>query len=178
MSIEQLCKIEGIGPSKAIAISAAFEMGKRAAIENAISSSEQISSPQKVFQILYPTLKNLDHEECWVLFLNKTNRLICKEKMTIGGMDSTIIDNRAIIRKALEKKAVAIILVHNHPSGSAQPSNADINQTSSLNKALKTCDLALIDHIIIGEDEYYSFADEQLTKKRTSGSKNFAGVKN
>ena len=171
MSIESLCKTGGIGPSKAIAIMAAFEIGKRAAIENASMTTEQISSPHKAFQIMYPAMMNLDHEECWVLFLNKVNRLISKEKMTIGGMDSTVIDNRTIIRKAFEKRASAIILIHNHPSGSALPSSSDINQTSSLNKALKTCDLSLIDHIIIGKDEYYSFADEQMTK-------NFAGVKN
>lgn len=171
MSTESLCRISGIGTSKAIAISAAFEIGKRAAIENASATTEQISSPHRAFQIMYPTMMNLDHEECWVLFLNKVNSLISKEKMTTGGVDSTVIDNRIIIRKALEKKASAIILIHNHPSGSALPSRSDIAQTSSLHKALKTCDLSLIDHIIIGKDEYYSFADEQMTK-------NFAGVKN
>ena len=81
--------------------------------------------------------------------------------LTSGGLDSTVIDNKTIIRKAIEKKASGLILVHNHPSGNPYPSTADIEQTLSLNKAMKTCDLSLVDHIIIGKSSYYSFADEQ-----------------
>ena len=90
--------------------------------------------------------------------------LISKEMITKGGQDSTIIDSRIIIRKAIEKKAAGIILIHNHPSGNAMPSMEDISQTSHLNNALKTCSLALIDHIIITRNGYYSFADEELTQ--------------
>ena len=111
---------------------------------------------------MLPVVRDLDHEECWVLFLNKANRLISKEMVSQGGLDSTVIDNRAIIRKALDKKASAIILVHNHPSGSALPSCADVTQTQALNKALKICDLSLLDHVIVARDAYYSFADEEL----------------
>ena len=114
---------------------------------------------------MQPIIRHLDHEECWVLFLNRANRLISKEMVSSGGLDSTIIDNKVIIRKAMEKKASAIILVHNHPSGNALPSRADINQTQMLNKALKTCDLSLLDHVIVTRDSYYSFADEELIKK-------------
>ena len=111
---------------------------------------------------MIPHMKHLDHEECWALFLNKANRLIHKEMISQGGIDSTVIDNRIIIRKALDRKATGIILVHNHPSGSALPSVEDIRQTQSLNKALKTCDLSLLDHVVIARDAFYSFADEQL----------------
>lgn len=161
MNIDNLCRIQGIGPSKAVTIVAAFELGRRASVQAAMDSAGALTSPHKVFNIMQPITRDLDHEECWVLFLNKANRLICKEMVSSGGLDSTVIDNRAIIRKAIDKKASAIILVHNHPSGSALPSRADITQTQSLTKALKTCDLTLIDHVIIARDSYYSFADEE-----------------
>ena len=164
MSIDRLKSINGIGPSKAVSIAAAFELGRRAALGAIQDSSCAISSPQKVYEIMLPITRDLDHEECWVIFLDKSNRMISKEMISKGGLDSTIIDNRIIIRKALDKKATAIILVHNHPSGSALPSRADITQTQALNKALKTCDLSLLDHVIIARNSYYSFADEKLTQ--------------
>lgn len=164
MSIERLCKIDGIGPTKAVTICAALELGRRVALENANPGGSPISSPHRAFQVIHPMVANLDHEECWIIFLSKANRLISTEMISKGGMESTVIDNKAIIRKALEKKASALIIVHNHPSGSSLPSQADIIQTKALNKALKTCDLTLLDHIIIGKGEYYSFADEEVIK--------------
>ena len=163
MSIDRLCTINGIGPSKAVTIAAAIELGRRASLQSALDCAGALTSPYKVFNIMHPITKDLDHEECWVLFLNKANRLIAKEMISSGGLDSTVIDNRIIIRKALDKNAVAIILVHNHPSGNAYPSPADINMTRSLNKALKTFSLSLVDHVVIARDGYYSFADEELT---------------
>lgn len=162
MSLDGLCRIEGIGPGKAVTVAAAFEIGRRIAAETATSSRTPLSSPKTVYRIMVPHMRNLDHEECWILFLNKANRLIHKEMISHGGLDSTVIDNRVIIRKAMDKKAVGIILVHNHPSGNALPSVEDIRQTQSLNKALKTCDLVLLDHVVIARDSFYSFADEQL----------------
>lgn len=170
MSVDRLCSINGIGPSKAVAVAAAFELGRREAAET-LDISNQVSSPKNVFMIMQPLMRSLDHEECWVLFLSRSNRLLSKEMISKGGLESTVIDNRAIIRKALDKKASAVILVHNHPSGSALPSQADIAQTQALNRALKTCDLSLIDHIIIARNSYYSFADEEVVK-------NFDHVKN
>ena len=114
--------------------------------------------------MMLPILRGLDHEECWVLFLNRANYVIAKEKMSSGGLDSTVLDCHSIARKAIEKKACGIIVVHNHPSGSALPGNADINSTKQLQKVLKTCDISLLDHVIIAEDSYYSFADETLEK--------------
>jgi DNA repair protein RadC len=165
MSIERLCEISGIGPGKAVAIAAAFELGRRVAAESAESLNEPLSCSNKAFRIMQPLTRDLDHEECWALYLNKSNRLICKEMLTSGGLDSTVIDNKTIIRKAIERKASGLILVHNHPSGNPYPSTADINQTLSLNKAMKTCEISLVDHIIIGKSSYYSFADEQETEK-------------
>ncbi len=166
MNIEKLCRIRGVGPGKAITVAAAFELGRRAATESAQDTCKQMDSPRKVFSIMSPITRDLDHEECWILLLNKANRLIAKEMVSSGGLDSTVIDNKAIIRRAIDKKASAVILVHNHPSGSAMPSNADITQTQMLGKALKTCDLALLDHVIIARNSYYSFADERLTEKQ------------
>ena len=163
MSLERLEAISGIGPGKAVTIAAAFELGRRVNIETAENCCEHISSAKKVFRIMQPIMKDLDHEECWVIFLNKANRFIGKEMISRGGLDSTIIDNRSIIRKAIDRKATGLILVHNHPSGSALPSTADISQTQALNRALKTCDLALVDHVVISKGEYYSFADEIAT---------------
>ena len=161
MSIEELCRTEGIGPGKAVTIAAALELGRRVDLENATRSRPALSSPRSVYRLMLPLTRDLNHEECWILHLNKTNRLIHKEMISSGGMDSTVIDNRVIARKALDRKASGIILVHNHPSGNAMPSIADINQTRLLNNALKTCDISLLDHVIIAPGSYYSFADEQ-----------------
>lgn len=162
MSVNRLCTINGIGPGKAITVAAAFELGRRASVEAAGWTAETIASAEKVFRIMQPVVKDLDHEQCWAVFLNRSNRLICKELISSGGFDSTVIDNRMIIHKAIDRKASAMILVHNHPSGNALPSAADIEMTKMLNKALKICDISLLDHIIIAKASYYSFADENL----------------
>ncbi len=163
MPVEQLCGINGIGPTKAVTLAAAFELGRRCAGESIIDSKTAISSSKTVFRIMLPVLRGLDHEECWVLFLNRANYLISKEKVSSGGIDSTTLDCRTIVRKALEKKASGIIVVHNHPSASALPGQADIQATRQLEHALRTCDLSLLDHVIIAEDSYYSFSDEEIT---------------
>ena len=164
MSVDNLCRINGIGTGKAVTVAAAFELGRRVAVEMSSSPRISISSPSIVYKVMLPIFRLLDHEECWILHLNKSNRLIHKELITTGGLDSTIIDNRIILRKAIERKSTGIILVHNHPSGNALPSPADITQTRSLHKALKTCDISLLDHVIIAAGSYYSFADEEVVQ--------------
>lgn len=166
MSIDKLREVRGIGMSKAVTIAAAFEIGRRAASENSSGRTYPLSSPKEVYRLMQPGAAVMDHEECWALFLNRSNRLISKEMISKGGQDSTVIDNRIIIRKAIEKKASALILVHNHPSGNALPSQADITQTQALSQALRTCDLQLIDHVIISDRSYYSFADEELVETK------------
>lgn len=161
VSIDKLHHMEGIGPAKAATLAAAFELGKRCAEENTQGSRKNISSPMSVYRMMIPHMKTLDHEECWVLFLNRANHLIGKEMMSSGGLESTLIDCKTIIRKALEKKASGIILVHNHPSGNSLPGTADINQTRLLKKGLDTCDISLLDHVVIADNSYYSFADEE-----------------
>ncbi len=164
MSVERLCGVDGVGPTKAVTIAAAFELGRRCASESIISTRSAITSARTVFQMMLPVMKGLDHEECWILYLNRANYLISREKVSSGGLDSTTLDCKTIVRKALEKKATGIIVVHNHPSGSALPGNADIHATRQLASALRTCELSLIDHVIIAESSYYSFSDEELTK--------------
>ena len=113
---------------------------------------------------MLPVMRGIDHEECWGLFLNRANFLISKERLSSGGLDSTTLDCRQILKKALEKKACGLIVVHNHPSGSALPGTADIQSTRQLERALKACDISLLDHVVIAQDSYYSFADEELVK--------------
>lgn len=162
MSVERLCHVEGIGPGKAVAVVAAFELGKRVAAEDGVRKLPQMDSPRRVYMNMLPQLRDIRHEECWVLFLNHANRLIGKEMISKGGMDSTSVDKRVILRRALDRKASGIILVHNHPSGSPYPSVEDIRQTRELGKALASCDLHLVDHVIVAGYSYYSFSDETV----------------
>ena len=164
MSVDRLCKINGIGPSKAVTVATAFELGRRLAEEAGLLVSSTLDSPAKVCRIMLPYMKGLEHEEFWVLFLNRANKLLAKERLSIGGQDSTVIDKRIVLRKAIEKKASGLILVHNHPSGSARPSPEDIRQTRDIGKVLSSCDLQLIDHVVIAGNGYYSFADEELVE--------------
>ena len=166
MSIDRLIRLNGLGPAKAAALSAGFELGRRCAMEGMNTRKTPISSPSTVYRMMVPRMKSLDHEECWVLFLNRANHLISKEMMSSGGLEATIMDSKSIVRRALEKKASGLILVHNHPSGSPLPGVADIKQTQNLKKALETCDISLLDHVVIGDGCYYSFADEEVRDEK------------
>lgn len=168
MSLDRLRQVEGIGPSKAVAVAAAFELGRRLALEVGMENVPRMDSPAKVYRVMLPLLRDLDHEECWVLFLNKSNGLISKERMTSGGQDFTVMDKRVVVRRTIEKKAASIILVHNHPSGNAMPSVEDINQTRDLGRALSACGLQLLDHVIVAGASYYSFSDEQVVESPRS----------
>lgn len=162
MSVERLCHVDGIGPGKAMAVAAAFELGRRVAAEDGVERMPQMDSPRRVYMNMLPQLRDIRHEECWVLFLNHANRLIGKEMISRGGMDSTSVDKRVILRRALDRKASGIILVHNHPSGSPCPSMEDIRQTKELGRALSSCDLHLVDHVIVAGKSFYSFSDERV----------------
>jgi DNA repair protein RadC len=152
--------VDGIGPGKAVAVAAAFELGRRVAAEDGVEKMPQMDSPRKVYMVMIPLLRDIRHEECWVLFLNHANRLVGKEMISRGGMESTAIDKRIILRRALDRKASGVILVHNHPSGTPYPSVEDIRQTRELGKALASCDLRLVDHVIVSGRSFYSFSDE------------------
>ena len=109
-------------------------------------------------------LRNLDHEESWILLLNSANLPLAKKMITVGTIKSTQIDHRRIIKEALLTNATAIILFHNHPSGTPVPSVADINETNKLRKACDIFDISLLDHIILTDESYYSFAEETQNK--------------
>ena len=166
LSVDRLRQVDGIGPGKAVTIVAAFELGRRLALESGMQGCLRLDSPSKVYRIMLPLMRDLDHEECWVLFLNRANAMIAKERMTTGGQDFTLVDKRIVIRKALERKASSVILVHNHPSGNPMPSVEDINQTKDLHRALTSCGLQLLDHVIVSGQSYYSFSDERVVNGR------------
>jgi DNA repair protein RadC len=163
MSPEKMCETRGIGMSKAVTVAAAFELGRRCALEPIIEKKNSITDPRDVCRIMLPIIRGLDHEECWGLFLNRANYLIGKECLSKGGLDSTVLDVKTIVRKALERKATSMIIVHNHPSGNPLPGSNDIRETGKLKKGLDTCGISLTDHVIIAEDSFYSFADEEAT---------------
>ena len=165
MSLDALKGISGIGKNKAARVTAAFELGRRCAAEEATGGTCRLNSSDSVFRIMYPQMKNLKREECWLIMLNRANVLIYKEQISIGGEDSTAIDYKAIAIRCLEKKASAAILVHNHPSGTPIPSKADIEVTNLIRKTLATCGVNLLDHVIISPGSWYSFADEVVTVK-------------
>lgn len=162
MSVDRLCHVDGIGPGKAVAVAAAFELGRRIAAEDGVEKLPQMDSPRRVYMTMVPLLRDIRHEECWLLFLNHANRLIGKEMVSKGGMESTSIDKRIILRRVLDRKASGVILVHNHPSGTPYPSVEDIRQTRELGKALASCDLRLVDHVIVSGRSFYSFSDERV----------------
>lgn len=122
--------------------------------------SKRINCSQDAAFLLYPNVFDLDHEEAWVIYLTTQNSVIGTEMISKGTLTSTCIDSRTVLRQALLHNAASIILCHNHPSGSEKPSQADINMTENLKDACKLMDIPLLDHIIVGENRYYSFADD------------------
>ncbi len=162
MSLDAMCTIPGIGPSKAVTIVAAFELGTRFSAELLKPDGTSITSPDIVYRIMFQKLTGLDHEECWVLFLNRAKNILSIEKITTGSLTNTSMDTQGILRRAIEKKADGIILVHNHPSGNPKPSKGDIIMTESLRRGANTLDISLVDHVIIADSKYYSFADEEI----------------
>lgn len=160
-SVKELMQFKGIGEAKAISIIAALELGRRRK-ESGSSQLKKITSSQSVFHVMQPILGDLPHEEFWVLYLNNSNTVLRKLQLSKGGITGTLVDVRLAFKSALELGAVAIILVHNHPSGTLKPSVADKNLTQKIKTAGESLDVKVLDHIIITEDAYFSFADESL----------------
>ena len=158
-SIDELCRYKGIGPAKAITILAASELGKRRK-EEAIEERPAILSSRDVYQCLHPLMCDLPTEECWVLLLNQANKLIDKVKVSTGGLSATAVDVRCILREALMKRASAIALCHNHPSGSIRPSREDDLLTKQVVQAAECMNIRLVDHVILTDGAFYSYADE------------------
>ena len=151
MPLEKLVSHKGVGEARAITIAAALELGRRALEEQVLVDKRAITSPEMVYQLMLPQLKNMDHEECWVLYLNRSNFLIGREMISSGTLESTPIDAARILRKAIEKQSSYIILVPTHPSGSPLPGQADIYQTNVLRRALSVVEIRLADHVVIAD---------------------------
>lgn len=161
LSISQLMEFKGIGEAKAITIAAALELGRRRRLEDALQF-DKITSSRSVFDVMQPVLGDLPHEEFWILYLNNSNKVIQKNQLSKGGITGTLVDVRLVLKNALEVGAVALILCHNHPSGTLKPSQADKDITQKLKAASQSLDIKVLDHLIITENAYFSFADDGI----------------
>ena len=159
--VNDLTKTKGIGPAKAITIVAAMELGRRRK-DSEVKEIKKITSSRDAYQMFYPFLSDLNHEETWALLLNRSNQVMSKMLVSKGGISSTVVDIRLILREALNVYASAIILGHNHPTNNLMPSEQDLRITTKLKDAAKLMDINLLDHLILCGDKYYSFADENL----------------
>lgn len=161
LSINELMNFKGVGEAKAISIITALELGKRRHFEH-IPNAEKIKSSKDAFLIMHPFLSDLQHEEFWVVYLNNANKVLSKKQISKGGLNSTLVDVRLIFKKALELLAVGVILYHNHPSGKLSPSLSDKQLTQKIKEAGASLDIKVLDHLIITEKTYFSFADESI----------------
>lgn len=161
IDLSALMKFKGIGEAKAITIAAALELGRRRKLTEVIKNPK-ITSSGDIYDIMAPLLSDLKHEEFWVLILNQANKVIHKVQISSGGVASTVADSKLIFKPALEKLGSSIILCHNHPSGNLKPSSADIQLTKKNVEAGKLLDIRVLDHIIVANEKYYSFADEGM----------------
>lgn len=161
LSLAELKKFKGVGEAKAVNIAAAFELGRRRT-EVETLQRVKITSSHVAYQILQKRLSDLPHEEFWVLILNRANQVIKEEYLSKGGISGTVVDVRLVCKSAIENNASSLVIAHNHPSGQLLPSEQDKKITKKLNEALQTFEISLLDHLIIGDQNYYSFADEGL----------------
>ena len=159
LSVKELTKIKGIGEAKAIAIVSALELGRRRK-EVVTSDRPRITGSKDAYDLIKGELMDLPHEEFWVLLVNRAQRLIRKKRIGTGGVHGTVADPKIIFNHAIEEHASGIIVAHNHPSGNLTPSQQDIDLTRKLKEGGKLLEIQLLDHVIVGGKNYYSFADE------------------
>lgn len=160
-TITDLMKYKGIGEAKAISIVAALELGSRRQVTAAVVK-DMITGSRDAYEILRHFLADLPHEEFWVLYLNRSNKVILKEQISLGGLTGTVADTRIIFKKAIELLASSLILAHNHPSGNTKPSKEDIDLTLKLKQGGYLLDIQVLDHLIVTDSGFYSFADEGM----------------
>lgn len=161
LSVNQLMRFKGIGEAKAVTIAAALEMGRRRRMEDT-SKITKIKSSHDVFELLYPLIGELQHEEFWIVCLNNSNKVVHKAQLSKGGITGTLVDVRLVLKQALELGAVGIVLAHNHPSGTLKPSTADRQITNKLKTAAEALDIKILDHLILARHQYISFADKGI----------------
>ncbi len=160
-SVKELENFKGIGEAKAVTIIAALEIGRRRQLTD-IREQPQIRSSQDAYNLIAPFLVDIHHEEFWILMLNHANNVIARENISKGGVSGTVTDAKIIFKRTLLQNASSIILVHNHPSGNLKPSQADIDITKKLKQAGKVLEIGVLDHLIISERGFFSFADEDM----------------
>lgn len=161
LSISQLTNFKGIGEAKAISIIAALELGRRRRAEDVVELTK-ITSSRGIFEIMQPIIGELPHEEFWIVYLNNSNKVISKSQLSKGGITGTLVDVRLVFKTALEMGATGLILCHNHPSGTLIPSDADKQITRKLKLAGESLEIKVLDHLIVTETNYFSFADEGI----------------
>ncbi len=161
LSVADIKKLHGIGDARAVTIIAALELGRRRKLTE-VPDVPQIKSSRDVADIFQPLLADLAHEEFWILYLNRSNRVIHRMKLSQGGVSGTVTDVRLVMKKAIEYLASGIIVCHNHPSGNLNPSESDSKITQKIKEAGSLMDIQLLDHLIISDKDYYSFADNGL----------------
>lgn len=161
MGIDELSSVSGIGVAKAVLLMCAFEISRRRMTEEALSG-EKIESSRNAAEIFINMLADLRYEECWVLLLNNSNRVITRLKMSQGGVSQTLVDPKIVFKAVFQYMASGFILCHNHPSGSVEPSKSDELLTKQMSLAAKSMQIRMIDHIIVGGNSYFSFADAHL----------------
>ncbi len=160
-SLKQLMTFKGVGEAKAITIAAALELGRRRREEDS-RELKKITSSLSVYNLMQPIIAELPHEEFWIIYLNNSNKVIQKHQLSKGGITGTLVDVRLVFKMALELGATGLILTHNHPSGTLQPSQADKDITQKLKLAGDSIDIKVLDHLIITESGYFSFADQGI----------------
>ncbi len=161
LTVQELVTFKGIGEAKAISIIAAAELGRRRRLQEA-QQELKITSSNQVFNLMQPIIGELLHEEFWIIYLNHSNKVLEKTQLSKGGITGTLVDVRLVLKQALQIGATGIILVHNHPSGTLKPSQADKQITNKLSTASKSLDIKVLDHLIVTEKDYFSFANNSL----------------
>ncbi|MCD8207632.1 MAG: DNA repair protein RadC [Bacteroidales bacterium] len=162
LTVEELCRVEGIGPGKAVTIVAALELGKRLCAEPPEDNSKIIKGSSDVYRELIPIMKGLQREECWMFFLARNNRIITKERLSIGSQNNTVVDIKSVVRRAIDTHACSVVVAHNHPSGDPRPGRSDIDLTAGIRRALETFEVNLLDHVVFADGSFYSFADDSV----------------
>jgi DNA repair protein RadC len=160
-SIAELSRFKGIGEAKAISIIAALEVGRRRN-ETETKVLDTITGSKDAYNIMRRTLMDLNHEEFWILLLNRSGKVLAKELVSKGGLTGTVADPKIIFSIALQKNAASMVLMHNHPSGNLKPSQLDIDLTKKIANAGRMLDINVLDHLIITNEGFYSFADEGI----------------
>lgn len=163
IDLARLRMVAGMGRLRAARLKAAVELGRRVSSSDSLAE-ERITSDMDVVRIMEPSLASLQHEECWALYLASSGRILERMRISQGGVQATVVDCKLIIKRALELLATQIVLVHNHPSGSAEPSRQDMELTERVAEAAKLFDMRLLDHVIIAHGAHYSFRAKGLIK--------------